>query len=158
MTYTELLLDIGWYEWILYIPVVFFLFLMFFHKDLDYVFKVNEEYKSPFFSSLFYAMCIPDKFLQTKYTNLDEVRKLELMINGLDTKKVLLTRDERKCILTENGTKNNKKITFMISDQHDVLLDGTSILLPPKLLIQVVHLWKESKKDIPSKGKKTLLT
>lgn len=162
MTFFELLDDIGWFEWIFYTFIIFIAFCFIFNKEISYGFNVNEHYHSPLLSSIWYAIFIPDKFLKenSSYFNRTSARQLEMFLNGLESGVVELVRTENECILYEVSKQRRFPLKFYISEyeSNGVLLDGSSIVLPPNTLIQVMRLWYDTKKTVQKNKKKTLLT
>lgn len=160
MTFLELLNDIGWFEWIFYAFVIFVVFCFIFNKEISYAFNVNEHYNSPLFSSLWYAIFIPDVFLKdnSSYFNKTSARQLELYLNALGSGTVQMERKENHIELVEVGKNRRFPIRFYISEQNSVLVDGSSIVLPPPVLIQVMRLWYDSATEVKKNKKKTLLT
>lgn len=160
MTFLELLNDIGWFEWIFYIFIIFVAFCFIFNKEISYAFNVNEHYASPFFSSIWYAIFIPDVFLKENgsYFNKTSARQLEMYLNALGSGAVQMKRTENHIELGEVSKNRRYPIKFYITEQNSVLVDGSTIVLPPHVLIQVMRLWYDSDKEVKKKKKKTLLT
>lgn len=156
MTYTELFFAIHWAEWLFYIPAMFVLFIVIFNKDISYAIGVNENYGSPFFSSLWYALCLPDDYISCTNYNTKEIRGLEIHLNGVLSGSVLVEYEDERILLREKSKTKKYPIRIYISNGK-VYIDGSHICLPPKELIQILHLWSERKTKAPVK-KKTLLT
>lgn len=158
MTVTEVLLSIGWYEWIFYSIIFLVVFCCLFNVELTYTFNVVEHYSSPFFQTLWYSIFIPDKYLKNTNYDKTKVRQLELMLNGLGSGVVELSRDERyACELREISKKKRYPLKFYVSDMNNTVIDGDAVCLPAEQLIQVLTLWEDSEKEQKSK-KKSLLT
>lgn len=160
MTFLELLGSIGWFEWILYSFIILVAFCFIFNKELSYAFNVNEHYNSPLLSSIWYGIFLPDAFLKdsSSYFNKTTIRQLELFINGLDSGVVEMVRTKNNCELYE-VTKNRRfPVKFYISEQNNVVVDGSTVVLPPNLLIHVMRLWYDTEEEVQKNKKKTLLT
>lgn len=160
MTFLELLNDIGWFEWIFYTFIIFVAFCFIFNKEISYAFNVNEHYNSPLFSSIWYAIFIPDVFLKddSSYFNKTTARQLEMYLNALGSGTVQMVRKQNHIELGEVSKNRRFPVKFYISEQNNVLVDGSSIVLPPHVLIQVMRLWYDSDTEVKKNKKKTLLT